>query len=102
MFDFAAITPEGVTGAHLSPDGRNVAVTGPNGKWAVWPLDGGGLRPIPGLESKSYVPGWPPDGASVCATSGLAREEDRQSVQGEYDAGEKGNSGKRSVTRFGS
>ena len=32
MFDFAAITPEGVTGAHLSPDGRNVAVTGPNGK----------------------------------------------------------------------
>ena len=52
------VTPEGVAGTRLSPDGRSVAVSGPDGKWGVWPLDGSGLRPIPGLDSKYYVVGW--------------------------------------------
>jgi Tol biopolymer transport system component len=68
------ITPEGVTGARLSADGRSTAVIGPDGKWGVWPLDGGGLRPIPGLDSKSFVSDWAPDGASVYALSSQARE----------------------------
>jgi WD40 repeat protein len=68
------ITPEGIAGTNLSPDSRNVAVTGPDGKWAVWPLDGSGLRPIPDLNSNYYVTGWTPDGASVYAVSSLRRE----------------------------
>ncbi len=68
------ITPEGIAGTTLSSDGHNVAVTGPDGKWAVWPLDGSGLRPIPGLDSKYYVTGWTPDGTSVYALSSQRRE----------------------------
>ena len=67
--DSKAITPEGISGAHLSPDGRRVAVLGPDGKWGVWPLDGGELRAIPGLDSKYHVSGWSPDGASLYAVS---------------------------------
>jgi hypothetical protein len=59
------ITPEGTAGTLLSPDGRSIAVTGPDGKWGVWPLDGRGLRPIPGLDSKYGVTAWTPDGSSV-------------------------------------
>jgi eukaryotic-like serine/threonine-protein kinase len=69
-----SITPEGVAGTILSADGSKVAVTGPDGKWAVWPLDGSGLHPIPELNSNYYVAGWTPDGASVYALSSLRRE----------------------------
>ena len=68
------VTPEGIAGAILSPDSHSVAVTGPDGKWAVWPLDGSGLHPIPGLDSKYYLAGWTPDGASVYALSSQRRE----------------------------
>jgi eukaryotic-like serine/threonine-protein kinase len=63
------VTPEGISGTQLSPDGRNTAVLGPDGKWGVWPLDGSGLRPIPGLDSKYYVSGWSQDGESVYVLS---------------------------------
>ncbi len=59
------ITPEGVAGTALSPDGRRVAVQGPDRTWGIWPLDGGGLRAIPQLDSKYTVTGWTPDGASL-------------------------------------
>ena len=68
------ITPEGVSGVNLSPDGRSVAVVGPDGKWGVWPLDGSNMRPIPGLDSKYYVTGWTPDGTSLYALSGHDRD----------------------------
>jgi len=68
------ITPEGVSGTQLSPDGRQVAVIGPDGKWGVWPLDGGSLHPIPGLDSKYYVSDWAPDGTSVYALSSQQRQ----------------------------
>jgi len=63
------VTPEGIAGAYLSPDGRRAAVQGPDGKWGVWPLDGSGLRLIPGLESKYRLTGWAPDGTSVYVIS---------------------------------
>jgi eukaryotic-like serine/threonine-protein kinase len=63
--DSKPVTPEGVIGVILSPDGRSTAVAGPDGKWGIWPLDGGGLRLIPGLGSKYNVTGWSPDGASL-------------------------------------
>jgi eukaryotic-like serine/threonine-protein kinase len=63
------ITPEGLAGTYLSPDGHNIAVLGPDGKWGVWPLDGSGVRTIPELDSKYYVAGWAPDGTSLYAIS---------------------------------
>jgi eukaryotic-like serine/threonine-protein kinase len=72
--DAKPLTPEGVSGAVLSPDGSKDAVTGPDGNWAVWRLDGGGLRPIPGLDSKYGVLGWSPDGNSIYAGSNQGRE----------------------------
>jgi WD40 repeat protein len=72
--DAKPLTPEGVGGAVLSVDGRQDAVTGPDGNWAIWPLDGHALRPIPGLDSKYTVTGWTPDGNSVYAFSIQGRE----------------------------
>jgi eukaryotic-like serine/threonine-protein kinase len=68
------ITPEGTAGVRLSPDGRNVAVIGPDGKWGVWPLDGSGLRPVPGLDSKYNVSDWSPDGTCLYVVSSQSRE----------------------------
>jgi Tol biopolymer transport system component len=62
------ITPEGVAGPLLSPDGKNVVVRSPDGRYAIWPLDGSGLRPIPG-DAKYYVTGWTPDGTSLYVVS---------------------------------
>jgi dipeptidyl aminopeptidase/acylaminoacyl peptidase len=63
--DAKAITPEGVAGLQVSPDGRSTAVRGPDGKRGIWPLEGGGFHPIPGLESNYSIVGWAPDGESV-------------------------------------
>jgi hypothetical protein len=36
-----SITPEGIAGMHLSPDGKRTAVLGPDGKWGIFqPRDG--------------------------------------------------------------
>ena len=72
--DSKPITPEGTAGANLSPDGRSTAVVGSDGKWGVWPLEGSGIRLIPGLDSSYYVTGWSPDGGSVYAASSRASE----------------------------
>jgi Tol biopolymer transport system component len=63
--DSKPITPEGIAGVQLSPDGRSVAVRGPDGKRGIWPLEGGGFHPIPGFESSYSIIGWTPDGESV-------------------------------------
>ncbi len=68
------VTPEGVTGVHLSPDGSNTAVLGPDGKWGIWPLDGSGIHLVPGLDSKYTVTGWSLDGKSVYVVSTRASE----------------------------
>jgi eukaryotic-like serine/threonine-protein kinase len=62
-------TPEGIVGVQLSPDGRSVAVRGPDEKHGIWPMDGSGFRPIPDFDSKYYVTGWTPDGTSLYAAS---------------------------------
>jgi hypothetical protein len=67
--DSKPITPEGVAGRRLSPDDSSTAVLGPDGKWGIWPLGGGGIRLIPGLDSNYNVTGWSPDGGSVYAIS---------------------------------
>ena len=70
--DSKPITPEGVAGVQLSPDGKSAAVLGADGKWGVWPLDGNAIRPIPGLDGSYYVNGWSPDGGSVYVASSRA------------------------------
>ena len=71
------ITPEGMAGVQPSPDGRSTAVLGTDGKWGIWPLDGSGLRPIPGLDSNYRVSGWSPDGESLYVVSTRQREKTR-------------------------
>jgi dipeptidyl aminopeptidase/acylaminoacyl peptidase len=72
--DSKPVTPEGVVGVIPTPDGRSTAVQGADGKWGIWPLDGSGLRPIPGLDSNYRVSGWSPDGASVFAVPSRQRD----------------------------
>lgn len=62
-------TPEGIAGTELSPDGREVAVHGPDGRIGIWPMDGSGFRPIPNLDPKYYTTGWTPDGTSLYIAS---------------------------------
>jgi len=45
------ITPEGVSCGPSSPDGRFVVGTGPNSSVALYPVEGGSPRLIPGLEA---------------------------------------------------
>ncbi|HUA14223.1 MAG TPA: WD40 repeat domain-containing serine/threonine protein kinase [Verrucomicrobiae bacterium] len=59
------LTPEGVVGLEVSPDGRNIAVAAPDGKHGIWPMDGSGFRPIPGFDPEYSVIGWSSDGKSV-------------------------------------
>jgi Tol biopolymer transport system component len=63
--DSKPVSPEGVSGVVPSPDGKATVVLGQDGKWGVWPLDGSGLRPIPGLDATYRVSGWSPDGKSL-------------------------------------
>jgi eukaryotic-like serine/threonine-protein kinase len=63
--DSKAITPEGMAGVQLSPDGKSVAVRAADGKRGIWSLEKGEFRAIPGLESKDSVIGWTQDGESV-------------------------------------
>ena len=67
-------TPEGIVGIRLSPDGSSLAVAGSDGKKGIWPMDGSGFRPIPGLDPNYGLIGWSPDGASVYALSNQMRE----------------------------
>jgi Tol biopolymer transport system component len=63
--DSKPISPEGITGANPSPDGKVTIVTGPDGSFGLWPLDGSGMRPIPGLQPGFAPLGWTSDGSSL-------------------------------------
>jgi Tol biopolymer transport system component len=68
--DSKPITPEGINGTQLSPDGTKMIAFGKDGKLGIWPMDGSGLRAIPGLDGSYYARGWTPDGGSVYVASG--------------------------------
>jgi serine/threonine protein kinase len=72
--DSNPITPEDMVGVVPSPDGRSTAAQSPDGKWGIWPLSGGGLRPISGLDANYRVSGWSPDGASLLVVPTRQRE----------------------------
>ena len=72
--DSKPITPEGIIGTRISPDGREIAVIGPDRKRGIWPLDGSGFKPIPDLDPKYGVIGWASDGSSLYVMTSLLNE----------------------------
>jgi eukaryotic-like serine/threonine-protein kinase len=75
------VTPEGTSGARISPNGASVPVLGPDGKWGIWPLAGGEVRSVPGLDSNYLVNGWSPDSKVLYATSTHALENTQKVYQ---------------------
>jgi eukaryotic-like serine/threonine-protein kinase len=63
------VTPEGtnliLAQNCVSPDGRSVFATGPDGRITIYPLDGGESRPVPGLEPGAFAVRWGADGRSL-------------------------------------
>ena len=59
-----AFTGEGVSlrGNSISPDGKTVAAAGPDGRLALYPVDGSAVQPIPGVEPGEQLVRWSADG----------------------------------------
>jgi eukaryotic-like serine/threonine-protein kinase len=62
-----AITGEGVNGSliAISPDGKQVALVGPDQRPSLLTVDGGEIRPIPGLNAGEAPIAWTSDGRSL-------------------------------------
>jgi Tol biopolymer transport system component len=63
-----AISPEGVTIINqdpFSPDGKSIAAIGPDRRFAIYPVEPGEPRPVPGLEPDDFVIRWSGDGRSL-------------------------------------
>ena len=67
------ITPEGVVGTVISPDGRFVAARGADHKLALYPVEGGQARPIDGLEPNDQLLRWSADQNFLFTGSGVRR-----------------------------
>src|SRR5262249_29876131 len=61
------ITPEGVSFIFttVSPDGKSVAATGPDRRVAIYPIEPGTPRPVPGLDSDEVPVHWTPDSKAL-------------------------------------
>lgn len=59
------VTPEGVTGTAISPDGKYLVASDERGNQAVYPIAGGVARPIPELGAGDQVIRWTQDGNSL-------------------------------------
>jgi dipeptidyl aminopeptidase/acylaminoacyl peptidase len=61
------ISPEGVgfVAQAVSPDGKSIAARGPDGRIAIYPVDGGPARPVPGLVPEDVPIRWAADGRSL-------------------------------------
>jgi Tol biopolymer transport system component len=60
-----AVTPEGMAGSLVSPDGTSIIVATTQGRFAVFPLGGGEPRPIPGLLAGDEPIRWAADSRSI-------------------------------------
>jgi hypothetical protein len=64
------ITPEGTTGASVSPDGTQLLIQDSNGLIGIYPASGaGGRREVPGTSVDDAPAGWMADGKSVLVQS---------------------------------
>jgi Tol biopolymer transport system component len=59
------LTPEGITGTIASPDGKWLLVSTMQGRWMLWPIDGGKPRDVGGLLPQDAIARWAADGRSV-------------------------------------
>jgi eukaryotic-like serine/threonine-protein kinase len=59
------VTPEGSSGAVVSPDGRQVLAQVTSGEYRLFPLAGGESRPVSGLSAVDKVARWSPDGRAA-------------------------------------
>jgi serine/threonine protein kinase len=59
------VTPEGITGTLISPDGKLIVASDPQRQRFVYPLEGGSLRPIIGLSDEDQVIRWSADGSAL-------------------------------------
>lgn len=59
------VTPEGIAGFLVSPDGKFLVARDRSNKQALYPLSGGEPRSIPGLEDTDRVTRWSADGDSL-------------------------------------
>ncbi len=60
------LTPEGLNGTAVSPDGKWVLVTeGDTQKWFLFPVEGGEPHPVPGLTEDDDGLQWGPDSLTV-------------------------------------
>jgi len=57
-----AVTPEGTSEGHLSPDEALILARGPGGRYFLYPLAGGQPRPVPWLTDTDVVIQWGADG----------------------------------------
>ena len=65
------VTPEGVAGGRVSPDGRLVAaVEMKTEKWALYPIEGGEPRAVPNIRAGEYVTGFDAKGENLYVVSG--------------------------------
>ena len=65
------VTPEGTAGGRLSPDGKLVAaIETKSGKWALYPIDGGEPRPVPGIKPDEFVIRFDASGTGLFLASG--------------------------------
>jgi dipeptidyl aminopeptidase/acylaminoacyl peptidase len=73
------VTPEGTGEGRLSRDGKLVAAfETKSGKWALYPVDGGEIRPIPGVRPNDFVIRFDASGTGLfLATRGLPLHIDR-------------------------
>ena len=61
-----AFTPDGIDApAALSPDGRRIALVGPNGMPTIYSFDGKETRELPAVEKGDAPVQWSADGASI-------------------------------------
>ena len=62
-----AISPEGVSFIFptLSPDGKSVVATGPDRRLAIYPIEPGEPRPLPGQDPQDVPLRWTPDGSAI-------------------------------------
>ena len=71
-----AISPEGVgilSQDPISPDGKEIAAFGPDRRLAVYPVEPGEPRPIPGLTPDDFAVRWSADGRSLYVYNFVAR-----------------------------
>jgi serine/threonine protein kinase len=59
------LTPEGLVGTLISPDGASVIVTDLQQKKYIYPVAGGEPQPIAGLDEDDQIIGWGADGRSL-------------------------------------